>query len=69
MDNNIADQRLECHKKTQHFLTVEELSKLTGVEYFKVWPYLKNISLEIFACKQNFFDNFPYKNYRNSVGI
>lgn len=56
MDNNIADQRLECHKKTQHFLTVEELSKLTGVEYFKidVSNYINDLVLQDLKKTRNY---------------
>ncbi|KZC10546.1 PREDICTED: 1,2-dihydroxy-3-keto-5-methylthiopentene dioxygenase [Dufourea novaeangliae] len=36
MDNNDADQRLEHHKEPPKFLSLEDLFKSTGVEYFKI---------------------------------
>ena len=36
MDSSEEDQRLEHHRKPPHFLDVDELFKVTGVEYFKV---------------------------------
>ena len=36
MDNSDADQRLEHHKEPPEFLSLLELFKITGVEYFEV---------------------------------
>lgn len=36
MDDEPTDQRLEHHRNPPEFLTLEELHKITGVEYFKV---------------------------------
>lgn len=36
MDNEATDQRLEHHRNPPQFLNLEELYKVTGVEYFKV---------------------------------
>lgn len=36
MDNSDADQRLEHHKEPPEFLSLLDLYKITGVEYFKV---------------------------------
>lgn len=42
MDDESTDQRLEHHKSPPEFLSLEDLYKRTGVEYFKVGNY--NIS-------------------------
>lgn len=36
MDNDTSDQRLEHHRNPPEFLSLDELYKKTGVEYFKV---------------------------------
>lgn len=36
MDNTEADQRLEHHKEPPEYISLEDLFKRTGVEYFKV---------------------------------
>ncbi|XP_054008481.1 acireductone dioxygenase [Hylaeus anthracinus] len=36
MDNSDADQRLEHYKEPPEFLSLEDLFKKTGVEYFKI---------------------------------
>ncbi|KAK9301314.1 hypothetical protein QLX08_006370 [Tetragonisca angustula] len=36
MDNSDADQRLEHHKQPPEYISLEDLFKKTGVEYFKV---------------------------------
>ncbi|KAJ8910745.1 hypothetical protein NQ315_017202 [Exocentrus adspersus] len=36
MDDDHSDQRNEHHKNPPHFVPLEELLKLTGVEYFKL---------------------------------
>lgn len=35
-DDTVSDQRLDHHKCPQEFIDVNELYKLSGVEYFKV---------------------------------
>lgn len=36
MDDEPTDQRLEHHRNPPQFLALDELYKITGVEYFKV---------------------------------
>lgn len=36
MDDDPTDQRNEHHKNPPHFITLEELHDVSGVEYFKV---------------------------------
>lgn len=36
MDNEETDQRLEHHRNPPKYLTVDQLYKTTGVEYFEV---------------------------------
>ncbi|CAK9808318.1 Acireductone dioxygenase [Anthophora quadrimaculata] len=36
MDNSDADQRLEHHRESPEYVSLEDLFKKTGVEYFKV---------------------------------
>ncbi|XP_018569472.1 1,2-dihydroxy-3-keto-5-methylthiopentene dioxygenase [Anoplophora glabripennis] len=36
MDNDPSDQRNEHHQNPPHFITLEELFKISGVEYFKL---------------------------------
>ncbi|XP_012172758.3 1,2-dihydroxy-3-keto-5-methylthiopentene dioxygenase isoform X1 [Bombus terrestris] len=36
MDNSDADQRLEHHKQLPEYISLEDLFKKTGVEYFKI---------------------------------
>lgn len=36
MDDSSADQRLEHHREPPKYLTLKELFKITGVEYFEV---------------------------------
>ncbi|KAJ8935920.1 hypothetical protein NQ314_012588 [Rhamnusium bicolor] len=36
MDDDLSDQRNEHHKNPPHFITVEELYQVSGVEYFKL---------------------------------
>lgn len=36
MDNETSDQRLEHHRNPPEFISLEDLYKKTGVEYFKV---------------------------------
>lgn len=36
MDEEKTDQRLEHHRNPPEYLTLEDLFKKTGVEYFKV---------------------------------
>lgn len=40
MDDEPTDQRLEHQRNPPQFLTLEELFKITGVEYFKVTTLL-----------------------------
>lgn len=40
MDNDTNDQRLEHHRNPPEFITLEDLYKKTGVEYFKVSFYV-----------------------------
>lgn len=40
MDNSDADQRLEHHKELPEYISLEDLFKKTGVEYFKVRSHL-----------------------------
>lgn len=44
MEEDDTDQRLQHHKKTPKFVTIEELYKLTGVEYFHVNKSICNTS-------------------------
>ena len=50
MDNSDADQRLEHHKEPPEFLSLLDLYRITGVEYFKVSSHL--------MCNQNFFSRY-----------
>lgn len=36
MDTDTSDQRLEHHRNPPEFVSLEDLFKKTGVEYFKV---------------------------------
>lgn len=45
MEEDDTDQRLQHHKKNPLFLTIEELYKLTGVEYFHVSIPIFDISV------------------------
>lgn len=36
MDNSNIDQRLEHHKQPPEYISIENLFKITGVEYFQV---------------------------------
>lgn len=36
MDNENTDQRLEHHRNPPEFISIEDLYKKTGIEYFKV---------------------------------
>lgn len=36
MDNEETDQRLEHHRHPPEFLSLDELFRITGVEYFEV---------------------------------
>lgn len=40
MDEEKTDQRLEHHKNPPEYISLEDLYKKTGVEYFKVSSYL-----------------------------
>ncbi|KAK0073558.1 hypothetical protein PV325_009551 [Microctonus aethiopoides] len=44
MDDSFADQRLEHHREPPKYLTLKELFKITGVEYFEI-DY-KNFTLD-----------------------
>lgn len=65
MDSDkISDQRLEHHKNPPKFVTIEELKKLSGVEYFNVSFILVNIYFETMLYLEIL--NMVYWN-RNSV--
>lgn len=36
MDNDLSDQRLEHHRNPPEFVSLDDLYKKTGVEYFNV---------------------------------
>lgn len=45
MDNDPSDQRLEHHLQPPKFVSLDELFKITGVEYFKV-----KYTLQVCGC-------------------
>lgn len=43
MDNELSDQRLEHHRNPPEYVSLDELYKKTGVEYF-------NVSFAFYRC-------------------
>lgn len=61
MDNSTADQRLEHHQDPPKYISLRDLYKLTGIEYFKVsicnfyyfFHFLKSFTLYIIISRNS----------------
>lgn len=38
MNDDLSDQRTEHHKNPPEYISIDDLFKISGVEYFKVGP-------------------------------
>lgn len=51
MDNSDIDQRLEHHKQPPECISIENLFKITGVEYFQVKSIFYFIKISLLQLK------------------
>lgn len=51
MDNSDVDQRLEHHKQPPEYISIENLFKITGVEYFQVKSIFYFIKISLLQLK------------------
>lgn len=51
MDNSDVDQRLEHHKQPPECISIENLFKITGVEYFQVKSIFYFIKISLLQLK------------------